>query len=405
MGSVEVMLSKLCPNGVDYKLLGEVTTWDKKFNGTDKALQPKTVKFKHVSASKLKQIAHEYGDIRLLATGVFEGYAHIDEVDESIINVGEVISIPSGGAADIKYHDGKFIDSGNLLAVSSDSTKYSLKYIWYWLLANNHHIQDRFRGSAVQHPDMPSILKLEVPIPPLPVQEEIVRILDTFTELTAELTAELAARKKQYEFYREKLVSLESGPTKVDKADIQLLTLGEVGPVQMCKRILKADTAVKGDVPFYKIGTFGKEPDAYITQSLYDKYRKEYSFPNKGDVLISASGTIGRTVIYDGKPAYFQDSNIVWVANDESKVLNKYLYHFYALNPWKVTAGGTIPRLYTSDISRTKMPVPPLSVQQEIVAILDQFDTLTNSLTEGIPHEIALRQKQYEFYREKLLTF
>ena len=288
---------------------------------------------------------------------------------------------------------------------SKDTDELLDKYIYYYLMDNNYIIQGYKRTAGIPTLDVDRLRNFLIPLPPLPVQAEIVRILDTFTELTAELTAELAARKKQYEFYREKLVSLESGPTKVDKADIQLLTLGEVGPVQMCKRILKADTAVKGDVPFYKIGTFGKEPDAYITQSLYDKYRKEYSFPNKGDVLISASGTIGRTVIYDGKPAYFQDSNIVWVANDESKVLNKYLYHFYALNPWKVTAGGTIPRLYTSDISRTKMPVPPLSVQQEIVAILDQFDTLTNSLTEGIPHEIALRQKQYEFYREKLLTF
>ena len=109
--------------------------------------------------------------------------------------------------------------------------------------------------------------------------------------------------------------------------------LRDIGKVSMCKRIMKAETSSDGDVPFYKIGTFGKEADAYISREKFEKYRKLYSFPQKGDILISAAGTIGRTVIYDGEDAYYQDSNIVWLANDESIVLNKYLYYCYQLQP------------------------------------------------------------------------
>lgn len=173
----------------------------------------------------------------------------------------------------------------------------------------------------------------------------------------------------------------------------------------MCKRIMKAETNTQGDVPFFKIGTFGKEPDAYITQDTFEKYRSLYSFPNKGDILISAAGTIGRTVIYDGKPAYYQDSNIVWLDNDETQVLNKYLYYYYQLQPWAVSTGGTIARLYNDNISKAKICLPPLKVQEKIITILDRFDALCNDLTSGLPAEIEARQKQYAYYRDKLLTF
>ena len=120
---------------------------------------------------------------------------------------------------------------------------------------------------------------------------------------------------------------------------------------------------------------------------------------------ISVAGTIGRTVIYDGEPAYYQDSNIVWLDNDESLVLNKYLYYCYQLQPWAVSTGGTIARLYNDNISKAKIRIPSLEEQRRIIAILDRFDALCNDLTSGIPAEIEARQKQYEYYRDKLLAF
>ena len=173
----------------------------------------------------------------------------------------------------------------------------------------------------------------------------------------------------------------------------------------MCKRIMKSETSTAGDVPFFKIGTFGKEPDAYISREKFEEYKATYPYPNKGDILISASGTIGRTVVFDGKDAYYQDSNIVWIANDESIVLNRYLYYYYQLQPWNASTGGTIARLYNDNISKSKISVPPIQEQKRIISILDWFYALCNDISSGLPAEIEARQKQYEYYRDKLLSF
>jgi type I restriction enzyme S subunit len=164
------------------------------------------------------------------------------------------------------------------------------------------------------------------------------------------------------------------------KQDWEIKKLGDVGRVSMCKRILKKQTSQIGDIPFYKIGTFGKFPNAFISKEVYEEYRSKYSFPKKGDILLSASGTIGRRVIYDGKPAYFQDSNIVWIDNDEKKVLNEYLYKFYGFCNWNPSKGATISRLYNDDLRKIPIPIPPLPEQKCIVAILDKaFAAVANA--------------------------
>ena len=173
----------------------------------------------------------------------------------------------------------------------------------------------------------------------------------------------------------------------------------------MCKRIMKDETSTIGDIPFFKIGTFGKEPDAYISREKFEEYKANYAYPRKGDILISAAGTIGRTVVFNGEDAYYQDSNIVWIANDESIVLNSYLYYCYQLQPWNISTGGTIARLYNDNISKAKIYVPPKEIQKCIVSILSRFVALSNDLTSGIPAEISARQKQYEYYRDQLLNF
>ena len=160
---------------------------------------------------------------------------------------------------------------------------------------------------------------------------------------------------------------VESGKWKVE-------TLGDIGKVSMCKRILREQTTPEGDIPFYKIGTFGKKADAYISKELYNEFKSKYSYPEKGSILISASGTIGRAVVFDGEPAYFQDSNIVWIDNDETKVLNGFLQFWYGTSPWKITQGGTISRLYNSNISEAKVIIPPFEVQQSFVAFVQQID-------------------------------
>ena len=182
---------------------------------------------------------------------------------------------------------------------------------------------------------------------------------------------------------------------------VPFIQIKEIGQIRMCKRILKSETNTIEGVPFYKIGTFGKEADAFISEEIFNKYKQQYAYPKKGDILISCSGTIGRIVAFDGKPAYFQDSNIVWLEHDWTKVLNEYLKYIYTTQPWQVSTGGTIARLYNDNILNTKIPVPPLEVQCEIVHILDDFTLLSAELSA----ELKARQKQYEYYRDNLFEF
>ncbi|GHQ80565.1 restriction endonuclease subunit S [Helicobacter pylori] len=136
---------------------------------------------------------------------------------------------------------------------------------------------------------------------------------------------------------------------------------------------MKHQTTRYGEIPFYKIGTFGNTADAFISKKLFLEYRTKYSFPKKGDILISASGTIGRAVIYDGKPAYFQDSNIVWIDNDETLVKNDFLFYAYSNVKWN-TEHTTILRLYNDNFRNTLIPLPPLNEQNAIANILSALD-------------------------------
>lgn len=174
--------------------------------------------------------------------------------------------------------------------------------------------------------------------------------------------------------------------------DWRVKILGDVGEVRMCKRIFNDETGPRGEIPFYKIGTFGKEPDAYITQGLYDQYRQKFPFPQKGDVLISAAGTIGRTIVYDGKPAYFQDSNIVWIENKGSLINNDFLYHVLQVVKYN-TEGGTIQRLYNNILRSAQFACPPTTEEQTAIATaLSDADALINSLEKLISKKRDIKQ-------------
>jgi type I restriction enzyme S subunit len=174
--------------------------------------------------------------------------------------------------------------------------------------------------------------------------------------------------------------------------DWEMKTLGEVGDVRMCKRIFNYQTSERGDIPFFKIGTFGKEPDAYISSTLYNEFRRKYSFPKKGTVLISAAGTIGRTIVYDGNDAYFQDSNIVWIDNNNQIISDEYLKHVFPFVKFN-TEGGTIQRLYNSILKSGRFPAPPtLTEQKAIATALSDVDTLISSLEKLIAKKKAIKQ-------------
>ena len=149
---------------------------------------------------------------------------------------------------------------------------------------------------------------------------------------------------------------------------------GDVGSVAMCKRIFKEQTSEEGDVPFYKIGTFGGSPDAYISRELFEEYKKAYQYPSKGDILISASGSIGRTVEYTGEDEYFQDSNIVWLKHGDN-IDNAFLKVLYSVVEWSCE-GSTIKRLYNDNFLKTEFMLPYIEEQTKIGEFFSQIDNL-----------------------------
>ena len=406
MNTIKQLIEKYCPDGVEYKKLGEIGFFYSGLSGKSK---------------------DDFKD----GNAMFITYMNVYSNPSTKLDVIEKVKIGQGEKQN-KIEKGDILFTGSsetpdecgMSSVVTDdiTSDYYLNSFCFGFRLNNkdtfepnflkHLFRDRkmraqiartANGVTRYNVSKRLFARIIIPVPPLPIQREIVRILDSFTSLEAELEAELEARRKQYEYYRDQLLSFKhlSGG---GRNEVEWKTLGEIGEVCMCKRIMKNQTNAEGCIPFYKIGTFGKKADAFISEELYDEYKQKYSFPRKGEVLISAAGTIGRAVIYDGEPAYFQDSNIVWIANDESLVLNKYLYYFYSVADWRLE-GGTIKRLYNNNLKAVKIPIPPLSTQRRIVSILDRFESLVNDISTGLPAEIATRHQQYEYYRDQLLSF
>ncbi len=165
--------------------------------------------------------------------------------------------------------------------------------------------------------------------------------------------------------------------------------LGELGSVSMCKRIFKEQTSEVGEIPFYKIGTFGRTADSFISRELFEEYKAKYSYPTKGTILISASGSIGRTVEFTGNDEYFQDSNIVWLTHDK-QLDDTFLKCFYEIVEWVGIEGSTIKRLYNDNILKTKIALPSIEEQQTIGKFFRNIDVW-----------ITLHQKQFDMLQEK----
>ena len=269
------------------------------------------------------------------------------------------------------------------------------------------------KGTKVIDVSATDMAKIQIPIPcpdnpdrSLAIQAEIVRILDTFTALTAELTAELSDRKKQYNYYRDRSLTFEEG-------EVEWKTLGEVAKVQRGaspRPIAKYITDNKDGVPWIKIGDTspGSKYVNSTAQRVTLEGAKKSRILNEGDFIISNSMSFGRPYILGIRGAIHDG----WASiSDFGEKLNSdYLYHYLSSNSvqnyWtgKINS-GSVGNLNADIIKTLQIPIPALSEQVRIASLLDKFDTLTTDLSEGLPREIALRQKQYEYYRDLLLSF
>ena len=220
MSRLRELMAELCPDGVEFVPLWSVTIWDKKFNAVERYKQPVVDSYQYLLANDLFLMEVDCGDVFLLSTGEKTGWT-TEAVAGDYLKEGEVVSIPWGKSRAvtdcIKYYKGKFVTADNRIATSSNTELLSNKYLYYWMMSQGQIIDSFYRGSGIKHPDMAKVLDMQIPVPPLPIQNEIVKLLDNFTELTEELAAELVLRKKQYNFYRDSLLNF----VRVDDTIVQ----------------------------------------------------------------------------------------------------------------------------------------------------------------------------------------
>jgi type I restriction enzyme S subunit len=259
------------------------------------------------------------------------------------------------------------IHDGFVVFRDIDGSKLTKEYFFYQLLLLEDKWKIKGQTGSQMNLNTTLVEHTKIVLPPLIIQQKIGDILASIDEAIQKSDQIIQKSEELKQGLMQNILNFGS------KDDVRYLALGDIGKVSMCKRIFKNETSNVGDIPFYKIGTFGKEPDAFISKELYDTYRNKYPYPKIGDVLLSASGTIGRKVKYDGKPAYFQDSNIVWLEHDESIILNNFLYYLYETINWQ-TEGSTIKRLYNDILLRKVVPVPPVDKQRQLLKILSAVD-------------------------------
>ena len=389
---------------VEWKALWEVATWDKKFNAVDKFKQPKIIKYHYLLAKEVNSLVTEGGTVKLLTTNLSNQFT-TEELAGDKVSEGEIVAIPWGGNAVVQYYKGKFLTSDNRIATSNDVSFLNNKYLYYYLLNNLELINSFYRGSGIKHPSMLAVLDMTIPIPSLNIQAEIVRVLDTLTELTAELTAELGARKNQYNYYRDQLLSFEEG-------EVEWKILGEValefGRGKSRHRPRNDSRLYGGTIPFIQTGDI-RNASHIITEytQTYSNFGLEQSklWP-KGTLCITIAANIAETTIL-GFDSCFPDSVIGFVADPE-KTNSSYVE--YLLSSFKTklqsqSTGSAQDNINMGTFESMRLPFPPLTEQNRIVVILDKFEALTHSISEGLPLEIELRQKQYEYYRDLLLSF
>jgi type I restriction enzyme S subunit len=302
----------------------------------------------------------------------------------------------AGSAGSTNFVESQFWATDVCFTATQKTGGPDIKYVYHFLKSKETEFSEHLYGGSMPKLDKEYLWSLPVPVPNRETQSSIVKALDGFESLEQVLELEIAARLEQFDFYRSQLL--------MPKNTWAPATLGEIGKVAMCKRIFKKQTSAEGEIPFFKIGTFGGKADAYIDRQTFEQFRSKYPYPKIGDVLLSASGTIGRRVVFDGTESYFQDSNIIWLDHDESRVLNRFLYHWYSTVAWH-TEGGTISRLYNANILKTEILIPSMAEQFLIVDTLDTFESLLFDDDFGLQAAAVARRQQFEYFRDLIFDF
>ena len=394
MNRLNELIQKLCPNGVEFHKIKDVYT---RLKGTP------------ITASKMKEIANEAGDIRIFAGGKTVIDAFEEDIPNANITRVPAVLVQSRGVIDAVYYDKPFTFKNEMWAYTAD-TVTEVKYLYY-VLKNNINT---FREAASGMGSLPQIsLKVTeefvLAVPPLEVQREIVRILDSFTLLTAELTAELTARKSQYEFYRDDLLTFSN--------EVEFKSFGELFDVRnglnKGKEFFGHGSPIINFTDVYNNRWLAKDSFAGTVEVTPDEIERYGA--KKGDIFFTRTSEtkedigMASTLIEDVEDCVF--SGFVLRARPKTDLLlPKFCAYYFSSTTVRNTivryASFTTRATTTGEkLSKILVPILPKDKQEKIVYVLDNFDAICSDLNIGLPAEIEARQKQYKYYRDALLTY
>ena len=395
MNKIQRLLQEHCPNGVEWKPLGEVTEYEQ-----PTAYLVKSTNYKDAYSTPVltagKTFILGYTDE---TDGIYQASLHTVIIFDDFTTAHKWVDF-----------DFKAKSSAMKMIISKDESQVLLRYIYHWLntlpseLAEGDHKRQWISNFSNK----------KIPLPPLPIQEEIVRILDKFTTLEAELEAELEARKKQYEYYKDNLLTFG------DEAEWK--ALGEVGAFVRGSGLQKIDLTTSG-IPAIHYGQIYTYYGVSVEQTISFVTPKTANGLKKvdyGDVIITNTSEnledVGKAVFYSVKEQGVTGGHAT-IFKPSKEIIGKYLVYYtqtaeFSNQKRKYAKGTKVIDVSANDLAKITVPIPypndtkkSLEEQYRIVSILDKFDTLTHSISEGLPKEIALRRKQYEYYREQLLSF
>lgn len=386
MSQLQKMIQRLCSNGVEFKKLGQIC--------------------RTITTGKLNANA-------MVKNGKYPFFtcdAQPSQIDTYAYDT-EAILISGNGSSigHINYYKGKFNAYQRTYILANFNSTINIFFLFYHLKCKfKQYIMFKSKKGAVPYITLPILQNFEIPVPPLEVQNEIVRILDTFTSHAAELQAELQARKEQYEYYRNKLLSFDR-----NDENVKWMRLGEIGTFTRGNGLQKKDFVKTGigcihyGQIYTHYGTSTYTTKSFVTYELSKKLTKV----QKGNLIIACTSEnvedVCKAVAWLGEEDIVTGGHSCVFAHHENPMYVSYFFqteHFFQQKR-KYAKGAKVIDIKKSDLEKIIIPIPSLSEQQRIVSILDKFETLVNDLTEGIPAEIAAIQEQYEYYRNKLLSF
>ena len=397
MSRLSALLEELCPDGVEYKKLKEIfntkngytpsksneSYWE---NGTIPWFRMEDIRENgHILSDSIQHV-----NLNAIKGELFPANSIIVATSAT---VGEhaLITVPSLANQRFTY----------LMLKHEYANAFDIKFLFYYCYKLDLWCLAHLNQGSFPSVDMKQFSQFEIPVPPLAIQNEIVKLLDNFTELTAELTAELALRKKQYEWYCGSLIGGATFP-KRKISDIATFRYGYT-----------TSAATSGDARYIRITDItddGKLNPLDAKYTCISTENKEYLLKRDDLVMARTGATYGKTLCYNMDTPAIYASFLIKIQVDETQMLPRFYWHFtrtpeYCGQANRLVTKGGQPQFNTGAIGRIVIPIPPLETQAKIVSILDRFDALCHDLTQGLPAEIAARKKQYEYYRDKLLTF